>query len=85
MLIAFVPSGFLLVYGLVGWMLEGDSLLRWRYEALEVISYSCVAALAWSALSAWSARRQRSTVLLWSAYGHAAIAVLVWLAVWLRV
>ena len=85
MLIAFIPSGFLLVYGLVGWIIEGDSLLRWQYEALEVVSYSALVALAWAGLAAWTAKRQQSAPLLWSAWGHSVVAMVVWVAVWLRV
>lgn len=69
LLIPLVISGFFLVYALVGLVLEGDSLIRWRNEAWSVswptasiqlgvcvciIAYARYKKLPWGHLLNWS-------------------------------
>ncbi len=88
MLVPFVATGFILVYGLVGWLVEGQSLLRWRYEALEVMSASVLSALLLSGVTLMLARRwgcRWPHPLVLSPVLHGVTVVAVWVMVWLRV
>jgi len=84
LLAPFVMTGFFLVYALVGLILEGDSLMRWCDEALEVGLFVLliIAGLNLPVMAYAYFKRLPIRHVLWiSPIGHIAIAIVLTLII----
>lgn len=78
LLVPVVLNGFFLVYALVGLILEGDSMQRWRDEALEVSLWVCAVILGYSLFQHLLMRARQlpaNSLLNISAIGHAVLGI----------
>ena len=87
LLIPVVVTGFFLVYALVGWVIDGDALLRWQSEAMQVALltalgqvFICVCVFVFSRIKRLSWRH----LLTWSGPVHIVLAIGLAVAVYSR-
>ena len=88
LMVPMVINCFFMVYALVGWILEGRDKFKWSLEAEEVALWVAFVVLLWCALQLAYARWKqlpRGHLLRISSSGHAAIALLMALSVFITV
>jgi len=88
LLIPIVINCFFMVYSLVGWILEGRDKFNWSLEAVDVALWVAATMFLWCAFQlAYAHWKQLPSghILRISSYGHALIAVLMTLSVFITV
>ena len=88
LVVPIVINCFFVVYGLVGWILEGRDKFKWSLEAEKVALWVALVVLVWCVLQLIYAHWKqlpRAHLLRISSYGHIVIAVLMTLSVFITV
>lgn len=88
LIVPIVMNCFFMVYSLVGWILEGRDKLNWSLEAESVAVWVCIGILVFCALvtlyTRWRGGRRWHPLIV-SSVGHAVVALLLTLSVFITV